>query len=59
MSLPEGGTRYRMKGKSSSELYRTYYGIVGEYQDSKHVITQVQFKTGQTEALITVITVRE
>lgn len=31
------------------------FPVVGEYRDSECIIMQVQFKTGQTEALSTLI----
>ena len=36
-----------------------WYRVVGEYGDSKRVTTQVQFRAGQTEALLTMNMVRE
>lgn len=35
------------------------FAVLGEYKGSKHVKMQVEFKTGQTEALLTVIIMKE
>lgn len=37
----------------------TQVDLVREHRDSKCIGTQVQFRTGQREALLTMITVRE